>query len=80
MLYCFHLKENLKAKDPEISELKKKLSEADGRKSHAALQRDYEEQLQCLNLQLQSLKASCQCIQEENTALKKLNEVSKNFL
>lgn len=43
---------------------KQKLKESKD-KIQSILVQENEEQLQCLNLQLQTLKASCQCIQEE---------------
>lgn len=47
---------------------KQKLKESKD-KIQSILVQENEEQLQCLNLQLQTLKASCQCIQEENRKL-----------
>lgn len=48
---------------------------AEENNSHVPKLRENEEQLQCLSMQLKSLKDSCQCIQEENVKLQKLNEV-----
>lgn len=47
---------------------KQKLKESKD-KIQSILVQENEEQLQCLNLQLQTLKASCQCIQEEKLKL-----------
>lgn len=70
------LQASLNEKIQENEDLEQKLKEAlEDKKTRAPLMRENEEQLQCLNLQLQSLKASCQCIQEENLKLQKLIKV-----
>lgn len=53
---------------------KQKLKESKD-KIQSLLVQENEEQLHCLSLQLQTLKASCQCIQEENLKLQKSYKV-----
>lgn len=58
---------------------KQKLKESKD-KIQSILVQENEEQLQCLNMQLQTLKASCQCIQEENLKLQNSYKVKVIYM